>query len=754
MKKNLFLVFFVILFSACGGGGGTASSSTTTKTAYFYDSAVNGLEYKCGNKISGITGDAGNIGSFRYQDDCLVEFSIGKIYLGNLEGNQISSGNKIYPTTILGLANSAIDERVENMLVLLQTLDSDDNASNGINISSAARNALTTSQNISNIDFTTSLNISLGDINATIKNIDSTKILVDVEEALLHFQQTLNNNGYTIANLVNPTPYLIDYNGKLTNLSSIKTRGATAKDIIVKGESGAKIYLASNNTGTAPALSDFNDTNKTIGNDRKGYLTLDVSDDNKTNFYYFINLAENTTNTHTDRNISKTLDLNISRDFIPPHIESTNIVETMIEEQIFFRNINSTDAGTIKVHKIVEVDEDNRSTDASLFKIDENGTVTFREAPNFDKNIDAIFNVIARAIDYVGNMTDVFLQIHLLNILDNPPAVKNNTYSVSILEGLPNGTHIFDLNSSVDDNLTNAPDNDPALSPKYFNLYNHTDIFQIDRNTGIISIKDANNTFFDFEKSSNTIDLNVSVENNNTRVTPTGDLNTTYVKVTVNILNKIDTAPKLIVPTTISIDEKSASYTSNYAITTIAKDENNSDKNLTMTFSVVSGDTTNSFYIDPNTGVLYVKPTNALDFEIKPQYNLTIRATNTWYDGSTTYDEVTQTINLNNKVDNPPVIVLKTLTNSIPESTASGVTVATFDTNGTIADANATTSYTIVSTLKNGVDINTSTPFTINSSGIVTTSRQLLNDYIEVISNLTDTVFRVTIKARNQWWDG
>lgn len=751
MKKNLILIFFTIFFSACGGGG-TATTSSTTKTAYLYDSPINGITYKCGDRISGLTGDSGTAGSFRYQDDCLVQFLLGsKVYLGDIDGSKIAQSSKIFPTNILGLQTDLVDDRTELMLVFLQTLDSDKNISNNIDINSSVREKFTNSTQINSINFKTSLNNSFVYLEQVVSIIEPNLKLVDMEEALLHFQQTLNKYVDETINLVNPTPYLVDDNGNKIILNSVKTRGTKEKEIIIKGKSGSKIYLDSNNS------LGFIDTNKTIGSDRKGYLILDVKDENKTNFYYSIKLIDETNNSYSNTNSSNLLDLNISRDFIPPHIESISITETIPEEQLFFRNINSTDSGLIRVHKIVDFDEDNRSKDYSLFQIDENGTVTFRVAPNYDLNMDAVFSVIARAIDLLGNMTDVLLNIQILNILDNPPAVKSKVYSVNIMENSPNGTFIFDLNGSLENNLTKAPDNNHLLSPKYFNLYNYNDIFQINRDTGIITIKDSNNSFFDHETLPNTIDLNVSIENNNTKITPNGELNITYVKVTVNILNKIDTAPKLIAPLVISIDEESSLYNSNYKFTTILKDTNRSDKDLLMTFSIVGGnyDYVNNFYINPTTGELFILPTNTLDFETTKQYILQIKATNIFTDdNSTHFDEINQTININEKIDNPPVIILKDFNTSIKENTPQNTKIASVEVNGTIADANVTTSYKIVSTLKNGIEIGSSTPFMVNSTGVVTTLRGLVSDYVENLSNLVDTVFRVTIKATNRWWDG
>ncbi len=763
MKKNLFLVLFFIFFLYGCGGGGSASggidSTTPVKTAYFYDSAVNGLEYSCGTKITGLTGDTdidgivGNNkdinGSFRYQSDCTVEFKIGKIHLGSVAGSSLSSASKIYPTTILGLDNTTIDERVENMLVFLQTLDNDSNLSNGIAISSSTRDTLTNSPLINNSDFISNFKTTLSDLNTTINTINSVNstnyLLVSKDEALLHFQETLKNTANITINLSNPKPYLVDKYGRTTTLTSIKTANTISKDIIIKGKAGTKIFLAFNSTGSTTGLS-FVDTNKTIGSDRNGYLTLGFNDDTISHFHYFIKLLD------SDNVASEILHLDVEKDVIPPHVEASNIIEDVLEEQLLFRNIQATDAGGIMGYNLINISEDNRSSNYDLFTIDTNGTITFKTEPNFDTNINAIFQVVARAIDYVGNMTDLLLQVRLKNVLDNPPKLTSIYYTTSLMEGDSNGTVVFDLSDTLEQNLTIAPDNDPTLSPIYYNLHNHTDIFDINRSTGVITIKDNTNGLFDYEQLPNTIDLNVSVENNNSH--PLNDINKTHATLTVNITNRIDTAPKLISPSSLSIPEKSSSYTSNYPIGGVLIDTSLSDKNTTMTFSITNGNDGN-FTIDSDTGIIYTIANNHLDYEIKSQYTLTIRATNTWWNGNVTYDEVNQTINITNVRDNAPSIALSTLTNTLPESTSSNTTIATIDVNGTIEDANVTTSYTIDTVLKNGIPLSAGAiPFTINNIGVFSTSRQLLSDYEESISNTIDTVFTITVKALNTWWDG
>lgn len=126
---------------ACGGGG---SGSTTAKTGYFIDSAVQGLQYKSG-ALSGIT-DSG--GTFQYEDGQPVTFSIGNLELGSV----VVNNNRVFPVDLISGATDENHPKVSLMAQILQTLDSDGDASNGITITEAARNAIAQAISISTAD--------------------------------------------------------------------------------------------------------------------------------------------------------------------------------------------------------------------------------------------------------------------------------------------------------------------------------------------------------------------------------------------------------------------------------------------------------------------------------------------------------------------------------------------------------------------------------------------------------------------------
>jgi len=115
---------------------------------YYYDSLVSGVAYSTvtedGITRTGVTGEANDPGRFSYfQENATVSFSIGDTALG-----QSAAKDKVTPFDLAGVAEEAVggcdvsetlpddDFRiVHNLAVLLQTMDTDGDPSNGIVIS-------------------------------------------------------------------------------------------------------------------------------------------------------------------------------------------------------------------------------------------------------------------------------------------------------------------------------------------------------------------------------------------------------------------------------------------------------------------------------------------------------------------------------------------------------------------------------------------------------------------------------------------
>ena len=128
-----------VLFVGCGGGSssnevtapgtgtnpGTGTPPVAKGKAFYVDSAVSGVNYKCGS-TEGITGATGEF-TFEVGGSCT--FYLGDITLRGVDAALLKDGEKVYET----------DTKIAR---ILQSLDSDGNPDNGITVSETAVQAL------------------------------------------------------------------------------------------------------------------------------------------------------------------------------------------------------------------------------------------------------------------------------------------------------------------------------------------------------------------------------------------------------------------------------------------------------------------------------------------------------------------------------------------------------------------------------------------------------------------------------------
>lgn len=128
----LSLATAVVLMTGCGSSssGDEVSSSVSTITGIFVDSAVEGLTYSCSSGASGVTNASGE---FTCKKDDNVTFSLEGYVLGSAIAASTVTPYTLYPDN----TDAAI-----NVAQLLQTIDTDNNASNGITIDSTDVTAL------------------------------------------------------------------------------------------------------------------------------------------------------------------------------------------------------------------------------------------------------------------------------------------------------------------------------------------------------------------------------------------------------------------------------------------------------------------------------------------------------------------------------------------------------------------------------------------------------------------------------------
>lgn len=122
-STTLLLALFLslVVVAGCGSGG----SETAPSSGIFVDSHVSGINYQ----TEGFTGLTNASGNFNYYSGRTVTFSIGSLTLGSATG-----ADTLTPLSIVAGAANSSDQRVNNILILLQTLDADGDLNNGIQI--------------------------------------------------------------------------------------------------------------------------------------------------------------------------------------------------------------------------------------------------------------------------------------------------------------------------------------------------------------------------------------------------------------------------------------------------------------------------------------------------------------------------------------------------------------------------------------------------------------------------------------------
>ncbi len=125
--QSLALASCISLLAACGGSDG--GSTPETVNGVFIDSAVEGLRYVSGD----LNGTTSTNGDFQCQSS--VQFYVGDILLGEATCDEV-----ITPVELVSGANDHTHPTVANIARFLQTLDDDDDPSNGITITTAVSN--------------------------------------------------------------------------------------------------------------------------------------------------------------------------------------------------------------------------------------------------------------------------------------------------------------------------------------------------------------------------------------------------------------------------------------------------------------------------------------------------------------------------------------------------------------------------------------------------------------------------------------
>ncbi|XP_040037255.2 protocadherin Fat 3 [Gasterosteus aculeatus] len=278
-----------------------------------------------------------------------------------------------------------------------------------------------------------------------------------------------------------------------------------------------------------------------------------------------------------------------------------------------------------------------------LFSIDPVSGMVILEK-SLDRESQDSYRVSVQATDQVGQQgalsTQVDLTILVLDVNDNAPVFQRRDYAITVPEDVAVGTEVLRV-------LATSADIGPNAEITY-NIRSGNELrkFTIDRNLGSISVVDD----LDFEVCK---DYYLTVEATDSGNPPLR----TATMVTIELMDVNDNAPAFSqnIYNVLVSEDASVGQT----ITRVLAEDLDSQVNGRITYSILKGDRSNHFWIDPVTGLLKVN--KRLDRELVSRYSLSVQAFDS---GSPAMSStVTLNIDISDVNDNPPLF-------SPPNSTA------------------------------------------------------------------------------------
>jgi hypothetical protein len=246
VRKLIGFIFVITAMAGCGGGGGGGATEApapidTTKTAYFIDSAVEGINYSCGD----INGTTKSDGEFTYDTTkcSTVTFKLGNLTLGTIAPSSINTTDKkLTIQELVGVARTEVDNpTVLKIATLLQSLNSNSDASDGIKL-----------VNVSSL----SGDIDTIDVNTTIASLNKTPL------SLNQVQSHLTTSMIT-AGILDNRPNTFSFTAQ-TSVEKAST--ITSTSVTIGGINTPTTISISNGQYSIGTSGIWTDTNGTISN--------------------------------------------------------------------------------------------------------------------------------------------------------------------------------------------------------------------------------------------------------------------------------------------------------------------------------------------------------------------------------------------------------------------------------------------------------------------------------------------------------
>ncbi len=734
------ILFFLLssVFIGCSDKAEFTSSTslyTPTVTGQFLDDVVQGLDYDCSSATSGTTNSNGeytcNVG-----DD--VTFLLGSANIGTIAAqSSFVTPYSFFPDNI---------DAVINLARLLQSLDNDGNASNGIiSLNLELLELIPRDLDFTSADFVTSVesslaitlisaenalrnlntsilaadgevpnggNISVADAgedqnttyNVTITLDGSGSWDADVEDNLTYvwsfeYKPADSNASLIDATTLSPT-FVADVNGTYV-IGLVVSDGmmSSAKDtvtILVANVVPVPTFtLFSTNEdniykGELSATDENNDTLTYIKvtDPINGSLSLDANGSfiyTPTANYYGSDSFSYKVNDAQDDSLTQAVTITVISVSDTPLVTSSSPV-SVNENQTSAMTITASDGdGDSIVYSL-------SGTDASSFDINSTtGVLTFKTAPDYESKNS--YSIVAQASDTNTTGTKEII-INILNVLE--PAIITDTVA-NVDENSLAGTSVGAIEFTyVGDSAITAITLSGVGSENF-----------VVSTSGEITVHtDAS---LDFETQT-------SYSLSAVASSASGQSNTASVLISIN--NIAETVPTLI-DTTLSIKEDAVA-SDLVGVLTIA-DSGDSE----ITAVSISGVGSDNFEIDTDGNVI-VSASASLDYETTTSYTLSAVATNDAGDSAS----VTILVYVNNIVDT--VATLSTFAGTVDENSLSGVVI------GSIGFVDGDSPITAIALSGTG-----NTNFVVDTDGVIRLAVNATLDYE------TTTVYNLIATATN-----
>ena len=386
MKNNkifdLGMILSALIFIGCND---TNLDSTKDKiVGQLIDSAVIGVGYECANN-NGFTKVDGNFTC----DTLPISFYIGGINLGGV--SVLNEDRKVFPQDIARVSREDVNNsEVIKIALLLQSLDDDGNASNGINITAEIHELFDEEFNVADLN--------MSQLKAKLKEKKPNINFIDVDDVIEHLSFSTGITTNSLEENSSTENTTMESNSTVSNDETQSTDSSTSSTIISTPTNENSLVDSSNNTSSTLTISSTPDTippaqNSTIDNlvtddttpALSGNLPSGENDRNTTNYVVKIKIADDSYTAINNKNgkwsiadnTISTLDMGFHDVNITVSDEANNTSSTFLSGKIEIDNTGFLIDSALEGIKYVSGTYIGYTDKDGLFKYDKGSGVTF-----------------------------------------------------------------------------------------------------------------------------------------------------------------------------------------------------------------------------------------------------------------------------------------------------------------------------------------------------------------------------------------